>query len=106
MAKDDFFVVVYRVLSYLYERMKAGEAVCADFMSPAALGINEAYYVDILREMSENGYVKGIDFPRAVGMKGVKLSDPKITMAGIEYLQENHMMKMAAKAHPAAAFVV
>lgn len=40
MAKDDYFVLAYRILKYLYECFKAGERADTDMFGPAALGIN------------------------------------------------------------------
>ena len=33
MAKDDYFVIVYQILSYLYQRLKRGESVDARMIS-------------------------------------------------------------------------
>ena len=32
MAKDDYFVIVYQILSYLYQRLKNGEPVDPAFL--------------------------------------------------------------------------
>lgn len=40
MAKDDYFVLAYRILKYLYECFKAGERADTDMFGPSALGIN------------------------------------------------------------------
>lgn len=43
MAKDDYFVLAYRILKYLYECFKAGERADTEMFGPGALGINNGY---------------------------------------------------------------
>lgn len=39
MAKNDYFIVVYRILSYLYECFMTGERPDVSFFGPEALDI-------------------------------------------------------------------
>ncbi len=97
MAKDDYFVLAYRVLKYLYSCFKAGERADAELFSPEALGINNGYWVNLLDSLCNEGYIRGIVFPPVLGgVRGAKLIDPRITQKGIEFLQENGMMHKAA----------
>ncbi|WP_263854361.1 hypothetical protein [Ligilactobacillus murinus] len=41
MAKNDYYVLVYRVLMYLYNCLKKGEDVDVSKLTPQWLGINE-----------------------------------------------------------------
>lgn len=94
MAKNDYFVMVYRILTYLYEMFKAGERPDIEMFSPEALGISNGYWTNIMESMSDDGYIKGIiPVPRVGGAPGVKIADIKITSKGIEYLQENSTMQ-------------
>ena len=96
MAKNDYFVIVYRILTYLYEMFKAGEKPNIEMFSPDALGINNGYWTNTMESMLEEGYIKGVTMvPRIGGAPGVKISDIKITPKGIEYLQENSTMQKA-----------
>lgn len=99
MAKDDYFVIAYRILHYLYKCFMSGEAPDMDFISPDALKINPGYFVNVMESLSDEGYIKGVCFPRSIGAPiGVKFSNLKITQAGIEFLQENSSIQKAKKA--------
>ena len=37
MEKDDYHVIVYQILSYLYQRLKKGEPVDASMLAPESL---------------------------------------------------------------------
>ena len=98
MAKDDYFVIAYRILSYLYTCFKAGDPPDMDIISPAALEINNGYWVNMLESLAREGYIIGVSFPSAIGRaRGVKIIDLKITQKGIEFLQENSAMQKAAQ---------
>lgn len=48
MSSDDYWVVAYKILSYLYARMKAGKKVDAAVMCELA-GVNESYFGQVVR---------------------------------------------------------
>ncbi len=96
MAKNDYFVIVYRILSYLYECFKMGERPDTDMFGPDALGINNGYWVNVMESLFNEGYIIGLTFRTPIGgVKGVKLFDLRITQKGIEFLQENSLMSKA-----------
>lgn len=97
MAKNDYFVIAYRILTYLYECFQAGERPDIVMFNADALGINSGYWTNVMESLFEDGYIKGISMiPRlGGGAPGVKILDLKITSAGIEYLQENSTMHKA-----------
>lgn len=98
MSKDDYFPMVYRILSYLYECFKAGEKPDLSMIDPDALKINAGYWNNIIESLSNEEYVTGISFPSAIGgMMGAKIYNLKITQKGIEFLQENTMMQKAKR---------
>lgn len=98
MSKDDYFVLTYRILRYLYECFKAGERADTDMFGPAALGINNGYWCNLMESLANEGYLKGIAFSTAVGgISGVKVYSVKITQKGIEFLQENSRIRKAAE---------
>ena len=99
MAKDDYFVIVYRILTYLYECFKQGETPDISLFGPDALGINNGYWGNIMESLSSEGYIKGISvLPRMGGGFGIKLLELRITQKGIEFLQENSIMAKARNA--------
>lgn len=98
MAKDDYFVIAYRILKYLYACFKAGERADVEMFGPAALGINNGYWVNLMESLSREGYITGVVFPRAVGsIRGAEVYDARITQSGIEFLEDNKRMKKAAE---------
>jgi hypothetical protein len=47
--------------------------------------------------LAHNGYVEGISVKRSLdGDIAISLSGPRITLKGLEYLQENSLMRKAA----------
>lgn len=96
MAKDDYFVLVYRVLKYLYECFKAGEKPETEVFGPEALGINNGYWVNLIESMVNEGYIIGIAFTSGKA-RSAKVYDARITQKGIEYLQDNSKMQKAAE---------
>jgi hypothetical protein len=96
MAKNDYYVIAYKILHYLYEAMKSGEQPDRDMISPDALGINNAYWANVMQILIEEGYVTGATVLNAVGScKGIKLTDLRITLAGIDYLEDNSKINKA-----------
>lgn len=101
MAKDDFFKIVYLILSELYACKKAGCKVNKLDISAERFGINEGYLFDILDELSAGGYIKGILIRKTKGTGGYcvgGLDDIDITMKGIEYLEDNKMLNKVKEA--------
>lgn len=95
MAKNDYFAVVYRILKYLYECFKEGEEADLEFISPEALRINNGYWVNIMRSISEEGYIKGAVIVQ--GSAGVKITKLRITEKGIDFLENNSNMARACE---------
>lgn len=97
MAKDDYFVLVYKILRHLYDCLKDGYEVNWNELKPGTrqFPIGEEYWNYIWRNLITEGYVEGASVVPILG------SDPKprltenlkITPKGIEYLEENSMMK-------------
>lgn len=95
MAKNDYFVVAYRILMYLYSCFKEGEKPDTSIFGVDALNINNGYWVNIMESLWDEGYIKGLMIINSSGVQGVKLIDLKITQKGIEYLTENSTMQKA-----------
>lgn len=96
MVKDDFFVLAYRILTYLYACMKSGELPDEDVISPERLGISQRYWNSIVGNLWKAGYIEGIRPFSPIGGETVYVPvDMAITMTGIEYLQSNSTMEKA-----------
>ena len=92
MAKDDYFVIVYRLLKYLYECLKNGQPVRSEVLRADYFGIDDTYWDYILRNLFLDGYVEGAVLVRALMRDddGVKiLPNFNITRKGKAYLNEN-----------------
>ena len=100
MAKDDYHVLAFRILAYLYACLKAGEKPDNEYLKYGTdkFPIGEAYWYYLLSHLYAEGYIGGIALIPILGCpeKGVKLlPDLCITPKGIEYLQENSAMQKA-----------
>ena len=100
MAKDDYFVIVYQILAYLYQRLKKGENVNPVMLSHDSplFKVNERYWAYILHHLSESGLIEGVIFLNLDGMNTplpVKMDECQITPEGIAYLHDNSSMAKA-----------
>ena len=98
MAQDDIEVVMYKILKYLYECMKAGkrpraEDVCYDCQM---FTINEKYWYQIMNELIDNGYIKGFSKVITKGGETIQMLDNAgITLKGRDYMRDNSGMQEA-----------
>jgi len=97
MSKDDYHVVLYKVLSYFYECLKAGASPILEKAQELA-AIDPTYWRNALQMALDSGYIAGIERSRYKGARPeeqVWLGSPRITEKGIEYLMENSLMAKA-----------
>ena len=98
MAKNDYFVIVYRILTYLQACFMSGEQAEVEMFGPDALGINNGYWTNVMESMANEGYISGLTVvPRLGGAPGIKLHGVKITQSGLMFLRENSLMAKAAR---------
>lgn len=105
MAKDDYHVIVYQILSYLYGQLKKGLPVDPDCLryDGKLYTIPEAYWQYIIANLLSSGYICGVTATSKVNYYGERvvniqnLEMTQITPAGIEYLTENSFMKKAIR---------
>ena len=81
----DNFKVIYRILHYLEKAMDLDE-IDEDRLSPETLGITPQRWAALWGMLAKEGYVD-VEPSR----------NPRITLRGLEYLQENALMKKAAQ---------
>ena len=100
MAKDDYHVIVYQILAYLYQRLKKGEKIDVSMLrhdSPL-FSINKSYWAYIIYNMAQYNLIDGVVFVDLDGLDiphASSLNDCRITPAGIEYLCDNSFIKKA-----------
>lgn len=100
LAKNDYFVIAYRILAYLYACLKSGEQVSLEYLTYNTddFPIGKDYWHYIFRHLYEDGYIEGVSLFPILGsdFKGVKLSPwARITPKGIEYFQDNSTFQKA-----------
>lgn len=95
MAQNDMYVVMYKILAYLYDCMKKGESPDREKYGPEALGIPEPYWTQIMLELIDHGFVKGFLVIRRASPAVVAPNDPSVTLEGVAFAQENTMMARA-----------
>lgn len=100
MAKDDMHVIMYKILAYLYQCLKAGDKPKRSMYAwdGEMLNIPYSYWISIMNQLVEHNLIKG--FKTRMTWQGdafIESCQPEITMEGVEFLQENSMMKKALK---------
>lgn len=99
MEKDDMTKIVYCILKELYECMKQGVTVNKADINYERFGIPYSYWLDILIEMQENGYIKGVMYRATKGTgRAVNYDDIAITFDGVGFLEDNSVMKKVKEA--------
>lgn len=100
MSKNDYHVLAYRLLSYLYACLKDGVQPDMEYLqyNTKDFPIGEDYWYYVLRNLLEEGYIRGavvVHLPQVPQPRVKVTAALRITPAGIEYLLENTMMKKA-----------
>ncbi|MFP5528670.1 YjcQ family protein [Peptococcus simiae] len=90
------FTIIYRILKTLNTALDCPEPDMTR-ISAEQLGISPIKRDNILRLMQEEGLIRGLGITGYFdGVHYVDDSQVHITFAGMQYLQENSMMKKAA----------
>lgn len=100
MAKDDYFVLVYRILDYLYDCIRGRKKLELEYLQPMTedFPIEADYFSYIMENMCKSGYIEGIVLLPIIGSPQMKIKYThglRITPAGIAYLQDNSAMSRA-----------
>ncbi|MDY4064954.1 MAG: YjcQ family protein [Ligilactobacillus agilis] len=96
MAKDDYDVVVFRILVYLYAIFKGEQIFDQHIFLKVISKVEEEYLYRVLEMMQSEGLIEGLQFKKAWGGVVIlinDLDDISITSDGIHYLLENSRMK-------------
>lgn len=84
----DNFKAVYKILSALEKAMGYPEFDIND-VGPEALGVSEERWARYIEMMIDVGYIKCVSMKRDItGVTKINASDIRITLKGLEYLQE------------------
>ncbi|MEE3449837.1 MAG: YjcQ family protein [Acutalibacteraceae bacterium] len=93
----DNFTIIYQILKTLEKAMKLEEFDKND-ISAESLKIPVPLWSRIIKMMFDSGYITGVDIWQSYdcGYPKVSLIRPEITLKGLEYLNDNSIMKKIA----------
>lgn len=110
MAKDDYHVIAFRILAYLYDCAKTGEKPDLRELrksEPILEELTDSYWQYVIKHIYLDGYAEGVKIGNVVGSsEQVDARDIVITPKGIEYLENDSIMKKAYKYLKAAGAIV
>ena len=94
----DNFKAVYKILSALEKAMDYPE-FDMEAIGPEQLGVSRERLGRYIEMMADVGYVKGVRVSHNIlGETVAEVCDMRITLKGLEYLQENSLMRKAYNA--------
>lgn len=101
MGKDDYFVLVYKLLRYLYRCLKENTSASWEIVSPNSkdFPIGQEYFTYLLSHLLADGYIEGITEVKRVGRPTQFKETTGLAIApkGIAYLEENSIMKQVGE---------
>lgn len=92
------FRVIYKILRFLNQNAGNEEADIR-MISAEVLGVSDAKWEQLMIELQRNGYIDGVVYTMSMNDKFPHIAHPitpRITLKGMEFLEENGMMKKAA----------
>lgn len=97
MAKDDYEVIMYKILKYLYECMKNDKETELEHFawSSKMFSVPKNYWCEIIITLVEKGYITGFEIIKHTKDRPqVQTERPfKITFEGVQFLNENSGMQ-------------
>lgn len=92
------FQAIYKILKALSRAMGAEDSPAAQ-IAPEAVGLSEVEWEQILILLQKDGYIDGIQWTQTMSDYSPRLVHPitpHVTLKGLEYVEENTLMKKAA----------
>jgi len=91
------FRIIYKILMILQKSMDL-EEFDKESLSADRLGLSEPKWCRIMAMLINEGYISGAQTWNSMdqGYPRVALTRPEITLKGLEYLEENSLMRKAA----------
>ena len=90
----DNFRAVYKILSSLERAMDYPKFDLLEQVSPEHLKVSEERYNRYLEMMADVGYIKGVQITKNItGETQIDAEEVRITLKGLEYLQENSITR-------------
>lgn len=95
---DENFSAIYKILKALKADMDLDES-SPEMWSAKAIGINERRWGILLEMLQKDRYIDGLSVKEYItGARVVDADHVRITLNGLQYLDENSMMRKAANA--------
>ena len=94
------FKTIYKILKLL-DKNKGREDFDFSLISASALQVGFAEWEQLMIELQENGYIRGLVIDQSLSESFPHIVEPirpRITLRGMEYLAENRMMEKAKEA--------
>lgn len=92
----DNFRIIYKILK-AFEKSMDAEEFNNDLIVAEQLGISEMRWKKIMKMLADEGYLEGVHVIQPdSGILIIKIRNPGITLKGLEYLNDNSLMKKAA----------
>ena len=105
MAKNDYYVIVYRVLMYLYNCLRQDEVVDMQKLTPEYLHINQRYFEHIFDTLNDEGLILNKAYYEDMLGKHLE-SDIMISPKGISFLHENSTIDKVKKSVKEIAVII
>ena len=105
MAKNDYYVIVYRVLMYLYNCLRQDEVVDMQKLTPEYLHINQRYFEYIFDTLNDEGLILNKAYYEDMLGKHLE-SDIMISPKGISFLHENSTIDKVKKSVKGIAVII
>ena len=96
MAKNDYFVMAYKLLRYLYSCLRRGQIPNLNYITHDSkfFPVGKAYFDYLIEHLSEAGYIDNVIVQYMDDTVVVSFNESiRITPEGIEYLEDNRKMK-------------
>ena len=92
------FTPIYHILQILKKAMDVEEFE-KELISSEAIKVNYTKWCRLMAMLANNGYVSGVSVWNSLDCQypKIELVRPEITLKGLEYLEENSMMKKVSK---------
>lgn len=91
------FNAIYKILATLKDAMDY-RRIEPDAISAKRLGVSNVRHTALLMMLVQAGYITGLSFDEAAnGSIMMSVDRPRITLRGLEYLEESKIMKRVAR---------
>lgn len=109
MSKDEYYVMAYKLLKYLYDCLRKDDQPNSNLIKANTkhFPVGEKYFTYLIENLANDGYIRNVKVTKYDDDVKVIFDDNiQITPKGIEYLEENGLMNKIAEALKTAADLI